>query len=65
MLKTPWTLSIAILIAVALLDPGNFMAVLRFAAAALAHTGQYILFAVLLLVLPQGDRGRGHGGTRL
>ncbi len=48
-LKTPWTLSVAILIAVALLDPGNFMSVLSFAAAALVHTGQYILFAVLLL----------------
>lgn len=48
-LKTPWTLSIAILILVAVLDPANFMSVLSFAAAALAHTGQYILFAVLLL----------------
>ena len=48
-LKTPWTLSVLILIAVAILDPGNFQAVISFAAGALAHTGQYILFAVLLL----------------
>ena len=48
-LKTPWTVSVAILIAVAVLDPGNFWAVITFAGAALAHTGQYILFAVLLL----------------
>lgn len=48
-LKTPWTVSVLILIAVAILDPGNFQAVITFAGAALAHTGQYILFAVLLL----------------
>jgi uncharacterized membrane protein YraQ (UPF0718 family) len=48
-LKTPWTLSVLILVAVAVLDPGNFQAVIGFAAAALAHTGRYILFAVLLL----------------
>ncbi|MEP2716181.1 permease [Pseudophaeobacter sp.] len=48
-LKTPWTLNVLILVAVAILDPGKFQAVIRFAAAALAHTGQYILFAVLLL----------------
>ena len=48
-LKTPWTVSVAILLAVALLDPGNFIATLRFAAGALAYTSQYILFAVLLL----------------
>lgn len=48
-LKTPWTVSLAILMAVAVLDPGNFQAVITFAGAALAHTGQYILFAVLLL----------------
>lgn len=48
-LKTPWALIVALLVAVALLDPGNWVEVVSFAAAALAHTGQYILFAVLLL----------------
>lgn len=48
-LKTPWALIVALLIAVALLDPGNWTEVVTFAAGALAHTGQYILFAVLLL----------------
>ncbi len=49
LIKTPWALIIALLIAVALLDPGNWTTVVTFAAKALAHTGQYILFAVLLL----------------
>ncbi|MDE4132640.1 permease [Phaeobacter sp. QD34_3] len=48
-LKTPWTLSALLLVAVALLDPGNFQTVVTFALKALAHTGRYILFAVLLL----------------
>ncbi len=48
-LKTPWVLIIAILLLVALLDPGNWTEIVTFAAKALAHTGQYILFAVLLL----------------
>ncbi|MEX0367836.1 MAG: permease [Ruegeria sp.] len=48
-LKTPWALIVAILIAVAVLDPGNWAEVVTFAGKALAHTGQYILFAVLLL----------------
>ncbi len=48
-IKTPWALIVAILIAVALLDPGNWTDVVTFAGKALAHTGQYILFAVLLL----------------
>lgn len=48
-LKTPWTLSVLILIFVAILDPDNLRAVITFAVGALAHTGQYILFAVLLL----------------
>ncbi|KUJ79067.1 permease [Ruegeria profundi] len=49
LIKTPWALIVAILIAVALLDPGNWVEVVTFAGKALAHTGQYILFAVLLL----------------
>ena len=49
LVKTPWALIIALLAAVALLDPGNWTAVVTFAGKALAHTGQYILFAVLLL----------------
>ncbi|MFC3612150.1 permease [Lutimaribacter marinistellae] len=48
-LKTPWALIVVILAAVALLDPANLGATITFAAKALAHTGQYILFAVLLL----------------
>ncbi|EEE37850.1 permease [Rhodobacteraceae bacterium KLH11] len=47
--KTPWALVIALLALVAVLDPGNWAEVATFAAKALAHTGQYILFAVLLL----------------
>ncbi|WP_170337166.1 permease [Ruegeria arenilitoris] len=49
LLKTPWALIVAILAAVAVLDPGNWTEVVTFAGKALAHTGQYILFAVLLL----------------
>ncbi len=48
-LKTPWALILAILALVAILDPGNWVYTVTFAAKALAHTGQYILFAVLLL----------------
>ncbi|MDC0658591.1 permease [Leisingera sp. SS27] len=48
-LKTPWTLSVALLAAVAILDPGNFRSVLEFTLAALGSTARYILFAVLLL----------------
>lgn len=48
-LKTPWALIVFILALVAVLDPGNLREVLTFAGKALAHTGQYILFAVLLL----------------
>lgn len=49
LIKTPWALIVALLVAVAAFDPGNWVAVVTFAAKALAHTGQYILFAVLLL----------------
>ena len=49
MIKTPWALIVVILAAVAVLDPGNLPEVASFAVRALAHTGQYILFAVLLL----------------
>ncbi|KIC12623.1 permease [Leisingera sp. ANG-M1] len=48
-LKTPWTLSVALLAAAAVLDPGNFSSVAEFAATALVSTAKYILFAVLLL----------------
>ena len=48
-LKTPWALIVAILALVAILDPGNLRAVVEFAITALASTGRYILFAVLLL----------------
>ncbi|MFV0512963.1 MAG: permease [Jhaorihella sp.] len=48
-LKTPWVASLAILLAVGLLDPGSFPATVAFAARALAATAPYILFAVLLL----------------
>lgn len=48
-LKTPWAVVAVLLVAVAYLDPGNFLSVLEFAAAALLSTARYILFAVLLL----------------
>ncbi len=48
-LKTPWAAIAALLLAVALLDPGNLWATVDFAARALASTSRYILFAVLLL----------------
>lgn len=48
-LKTPWALVVALLAGVAVLDPANFAPVVVFAAKALANTGKYILFAVLLL----------------
>ncbi|MCG7520706.1 permease [Ruegeria sp. Ofav3-42] len=49
MIKTPWAVIVVILALVAVLDPGNWGEVVIFAGKALAHTGQYILFAVLLL----------------
>ena len=48
-LKTPWALIVLILALVALFDPGNWVEVVRFASAALAHTAPYIGFAVFLL----------------
>ncbi|RBW53158.1 permease [Ruegeria sp. A3M17] len=49
LIKTPWAVIVAILTLVAVLNPGNWGEVVTFAGKALAHTGQYILFAVLLL----------------
>jgi uncharacterized protein len=49
MLKTPWAVIVVALLGVAVLDPDNLQGVVEFAVKALAHTGQYILFAVLLL----------------
>ncbi|CUH42449.1 permease [Ruegeria atlantica] len=49
LIKTPWAVIVGILALVAVLDPGNWGEVVTFAGKALAHTGQYILFAVLLL----------------
>ncbi|WP_282153011.1 permease [Ruegeria atlantica] len=49
LIKTPWAVIVAILALVAVLDPSNWGEVVTFAGKALAHTGQYILFAVLLL----------------
>jgi uncharacterized protein len=48
-LKTAWTVSFALLLAVAILAPANLAETVIFAARALASTAQYILFAVLLL----------------
>ena len=48
-LKTPWAVIAAILVLVALLDPGNLIETIRFALNALAHTAPYIAFAVTLL----------------
>ncbi|RLK00591.1 permease [Ruegeria conchae] len=49
LIKTPWALIVVILVLVAVLDPSNWAEIVTFAGKALAHTGQYILFAVLLL----------------
>ena len=49
LLMTPWAAILVLLAAVALLDPASLQGTVIFAARALAHTGQYILFAVLLL----------------
>ncbi len=48
-LKSPWTVVVAVLALVVVFDPGNLVATVRFAGAALLHTSVYILFAVLLL----------------
>ncbi len=48
-LKTPWAVIVALLLAVAVLDPSNLAAVILFAAKALAGTAPYILFAVALI----------------
>lgn len=46
---TPWAVILAILLGVAVLDPGNLKDTVVFASKALAHTTPYILVAVLLL----------------
>lgn len=48
-LKTPWAVIAAILLSVAVLDPGNLTQTVIFAMRALAGTAPYILFAVFLL----------------
>lgn len=48
-LKTPWAISLAVLLAVAVLDFANLGNIITFAIGALAHTAPYILFAVLIL----------------
>ena len=48
-LKTPWAVIVAALVGVAVLDPNNLTATIKFALAALAHTAPFILFAVFLL----------------
>lgn len=48
-LKTPWAAIVLMLLAVAVLDPGNLRETVVFAARALAGTAQYIVIAVLLL----------------
>lgn len=48
-LKTPWAVILALLALTALLDPGQFPEVVRFALAALLGTLPYIAFAVLLI----------------
>lgn len=48
-LKTPWTITVLALIAVAVLDPAQLVAVADFAARAFLRTLPYILLAVLLL----------------
>ena len=48
-LWSPWALGALLLLAVAVLDPGNLGSVAGFAGSALVSTSKYILFAVLLL----------------
>lgn len=48
-LKSPWTVSALVLVAVAIFDPGNLTDTLSKAAGSLAGTTPYILSAVLLL----------------
>lgn len=48
-LKTAWTVSFALLLGVAILDPANLVSTVIFAVRALAGTAPYIAFAVLLL----------------
>ncbi|PCH67084.1 MAG: permease, partial [Rhodobacteraceae bacterium] len=48
-LKTAWSISFALLLGVAVLDPANLGSTIIFAARALASTAPYIVFAVLLL----------------
>lgn len=48
-LKTPWAAIVLMLLAVAVLDPGNLRDTVVFAARALGSTAQYIVIAVLLL----------------
>ncbi len=48
-LSTPWTISLGLLIAVAVIDSAQFGSVAAFAGNALLHTLQYVVFAVLLL----------------
>jgi uncharacterized membrane protein YraQ (UPF0718 family) len=48
-LKTPWTVTILVPIAVALFDPSNLTTIVAFAFSALLGTLPYILFAVILI----------------
>lgn len=48
-LKSPWTVSAGLLLAVAVLDPANLLGTVDFAVRALAGTAPYIAFAVLML----------------
>jgi hypothetical protein len=48
-LKTPWTVTVLALVAVAVRDPGQWVALVDFASGAFLRTLPYILFAVLLL----------------
>jgi len=48
-IATPWTVIVLALLAVAVLDPGQFAAVASFAVRALLSTLPYIAFAVLLI----------------
>ena len=48
-LQTPWAVFVALLGVVALLDPRTLSPTINFAARAVAHTRQYIIFEVLQL----------------
>ena len=65
LIKTPWTLIVAILAAVAILDPGNLREVGDICSQSLGTYRAIHSVCSASAILPQGDRRRGDGGARL